>query len=296
MSSPEWRPVTPHAPCPACSRPDWCAWTQAGWLKCERAMNVPMGMKLVRPIGNGALFRPLAIVEALGRRPRRVRTMRTNREAGVPRPSGPDFDSLALDYIGRVDEAALARLAGDLGISRDSLQRLRIGWTGQAWAFPMTDVGGRVRGIRLRLTNGRKLAIRGGREGLFIPVHLPQSSRLLISEGPTDTAALLDLGFAAIGRPSCSGGSRLAIDFVRSGKPSSVVIVADADPPGQRGAAALASMVALQCSDVRVITPPQPFKDARAWVQSGASQHDVDALIGQATPHRLAVVVRRVGR
>jgi hypothetical protein len=79
----------------------------------------------------------------------------------------------------------------------------------------MMDVAGRVQGIRLRFSNGRKLAVRGGREGLFVPSGLAATNQLLICEGPTDTAALLDLGFAAVGRPSCAGGTRLLVELLR---------------------------------------------------------------------------------
>jgi 5S rRNA maturation endonuclease (ribonuclease M5) len=59
---------------------------------------------------------------------------------------------------------------------------------------------------------------------------------VLICEGPSDTAALLDLGFSAVGRPSCNGGRKLLVELVQQRKPSSIVIVSDNDSPGQRGA------------------------------------------------------------
>ena len=58
----------------------------------------------------------------------------------------------------------------------------------------MTDVDGNVWGIRIRRPDGAKFSIKGGKEGLFIPEEFG-GDRLLIAEGPTDTAALLDLGF-----------------------------------------------------------------------------------------------------
>lgn len=53
-----WREVTTDSPCPACHKPDWCAWTRDGWLKCERSTEPPSAMRLVSRKGGGALFRP----------------------------------------------------------------------------------------------------------------------------------------------------------------------------------------------------------------------------------------------
>ena len=79
----------------------------------------------------------------------------------------------------------------------------------------MRNGAGEVVGVRLRKSDGKKLSIKGSKEGLFIPTGLKPCDRLLIGEGPTDTAALLDLGFEAVGRPSCTGGGRLLPELVR---------------------------------------------------------------------------------
>ena len=93
----------------------------------------------------------------------------------------------------------------------------------------MTDTGGRVLGIRLRLENGRKFAISGGREGLFIPTGLPDVlTTLFITEGATDCAALLDMGVDAVARSSCTGGTKLLVELVSRRRPGRLVIVADA--------------------------------------------------------------------
>jgi phage/plasmid primase-like uncharacterized protein len=145
---------------------------------------------------------------------------------------------------------------------------------------------GDICGIRLRGADGRKWAVKGSRQGLFIPECLNNcADRLLICEGPTDTAALLDLGFDAVGRPSCNGGNRCVLGLVLSdGRlvPREVVIVADSDEPGQRGAWKLATTLVAYVSRVRIIEPPGGIKDARQWVQSGATRYDVEAAIDEA--------------
>jgi excisionase family DNA binding protein len=162
--------------------------------------------------------------------------------------------------------------------------------------YPVSNDGGHVLGIRLRLADGRKLSVRGGREGLFLPSNLAEAGLLLICEGPTDTAAMLDLGFAAVGRPSCAGGVRLLVDLVRQRPTAEAVIVADADAHGhgQRGAENLAAMLVAYSASVRVIKPAAA-KDAREWLRCGATRTDVLAAIGAAAVRRLPIQTRKVG-
>ncbi len=210
-----------------------------------------------------------------------------------------DFSKLAADYQQTVKPEALDRLAHSLGLSAESLTRLGIGWSGKhrAWAFPMQNAGGNVLGIRLRLPGGEKLSVKGGREGLFIPKDIGNYVPLLICEGPTDTAALLDLNFLAIGRPSCSGGTKLIVYFIQKVKPPNVVIVADADTPGQRGAENLAAVLVSYCKAVRIISPPTGVKDARQWKQYGATTAEVRAAITAAPVRKLRIsICTRKGR
>jgi hypothetical protein len=207
---------------------------------------------------------------------------------------------LAETFRVSVRPARLAWLAGELGVSAEALARLGIGWSERsgAWAFPMADAGRRVLGIRLRTELGRKFAVRGGREGLFIPDGLGSAGPLLIAEGPTDTAALLDLGFVAFGRPSCRGGRDLLLDLVRRWRPAEVVIVADNDAghQGRDGAVDLAGRLATHHRCVRVIAPPPGVKDSRAWVRSGVGREDVLREIRETPPMRVAIRTTQVGR
>lgn len=114
-----------------------------------------------------------------------------------------------------------------------------------------------------------------------------------MTEGPTDCAALLDLGFSAVGRPSCTGGVRHLVDLARALRPSEVAIIADGDAPGQRGAASLAAVLVAYCPAVRVATPPAGIKDARQWKQRGATAAGVAAVIDAAPVRRLAVTISR---
>ena len=205
-----------------------------------------------------------------------------------------DFAKLAAECAVAMRPEALARLAAALGVSLESLVRLGIGWSAKhrAWTFPMRDADGAVLGIRLRLPGGKKIAVKGGHDGLFIPEGIDARGLVLVCEGPTDTAALLDLGFNAVGRPSCRGGVKLLVDLVQKHRPSGVVIVSDGDAPGQRGGESLAALLVAYSAAVRIIAPPSGVKDAREWKRCGATAADVQAAIDAAPMRKLAVSTR----
>ena len=108
----------------------------------------------------------------------------------------------------------------------------------------------------------------------------------------------MDLGFDAVGRSCCTGGVRALTELASARRPSEVVVVSDVDGHhrGQRGAEALANVLAAYCPAVRVVFPPAPFKDARQWVvDGGATGADVAAAIDAAQARRLGVRVRTAG-
>lgn len=278
--------VSRARPCPVCSKADWCLVSR----------DDPPSKAVCSRVESGRRWKDAGYFHRLrdsdGWRQRRVRTVRT---ITIPAAEGSGaLLALARRYHDAVTPEQADGLSRSLGVSAAALARLRLGWTGRSWSFPMRDAGGHVRGIRLRFPDGTKLSVRGGREGLFIPIALTDNDPLLICEGPTDCAALLDLGFDAVGRPSCTGGTGLIVALVRARKPASVVVVADADAPGQRGAAALASVLAAHCRDVRVITPVAA-KDAREWARRGGTRRDVLDAIGAVEPVRPALRVRAKG-
>lgn len=262
----EWIRVSKECPCPICRKEDWCGVSADGEAVCCMRVEAP------KRAGNGGYIHRLGGSVATAP-PKRTRKPRTEPK--------PDFDQLASEYQASVNADALAKHAGELAVSVESLSRLGIGWDGEAWTYPMRDATGRVVGIRRRFDDGRKLSVRGGHEGLFVPSGLSATGTLYVAEGPTDTAALLTLGLNAIGRPNCRGAVELTREHCKG---KVVVVVADADGPGREGADALAEVLVLSCESVRIITPPNGVKDARAWLQSGATKLDVEELASKAEP------------
>jgi hypothetical protein len=129
--------------------------------------------------------------------------------------------------------------------------------------WPMADELARTIGIRLRdEASGTKRAVKGSRNGLFIPRMIEQEL-VLVTEGESDTAAALTLGCFAIGRPGCSGGTELLVRWLRRRAERDIAIVCDADAPGMRGAAELAVTISGLARTVRIVVGPRCWKDLR---------------------------------
>lgn len=282
-----WRRVTRAEHCPICRRSDWCLVIGA-----EGNPTAAICARIESSNRRGEAGWLHRLRDDDFWQPRR-RIFRIGTQSSVR----PNMTNLAKQYEQAITPEALRKLANSLWLSVDSLSRLCVGWSAEhsAFTFPMMDACRNVRGIRLRLPNGRKLSVLGGKDGLFISTGAVNAGPLLICEGPTDTAALLDLGFSAIGRPSCSGGVRLLVELARVQRQLEVVIMSDLDSHGrgQRGADDLAAALSAYTNSVRVIAPPAGIKDAREWKQRGATPDDLSALIDSAVVRRLSIRVRK---
>ena len=80
----------------------------------------------------------------------------------------PDFTELHEVYRDNALPGMVDVLAGQLGVSRESLCRLGIGWiiTESCWTFPERDADGRIIGIVRRFLGGKKLCMKGSKRGL----------------------------------------------------------------------------------------------------------------------------------
>ena len=201
-----------------CGKPDWCLFAGARAIRPTAA--ICARIESPKRCGEGGWLHVLRDDGPTWAPWRRIEFSVAVRMMSEPSDGKPDFAKLAADFRAAVRPEALDRLAVALGVSVESLRRLGVGWSAKnrAWAFPMSNAAGDVLGIRLRLPGGKKLSVKGGQgRAVFIS---PRASTgrhglLLIAEGPTDTAALLDLGFSAVGRPSCTGGVKLLVELVR---------------------------------------------------------------------------------
>lgn len=188
----------------------------------------------------------------------------------------------------------IAKAAAMLNVSCESLVKLQVGWSAEhrAMSFPMRDATGGVIGIRLRCPQtARKWAVPGSNAGLFFEDNLfcdGRSARTYVTEGPTDTAALLSLGLNVIGVPSAGGSAALLVKVVRRLSPTDVVVVADGDDAGKAGAIRLADTLS-SLVPTRILTPPSGLKDARAWVIAGADRETLTQAANDTPVHRFAM-------
>lgn len=246
-----WIRVDRLNPCVICRKPDWCTRSAEGDVVC--CMRIPSQTRMQN---GGYLYR-------IGEK--RSYPMPPRREE---QPKPRNLDALAAFHRQCVRQPQLAEFAASIGVTAHSLERLSVGFDGEAWTFPMVDCDGNTIGIRRRFADGTKLSVRGGREGLFVPTDGGDlASLVVVCEGPTDTAAILDADFYAIGRPSCLGGTDLIRRFVGR---RDVVIIADVDEAGRGGAHRLADDLAMIGRTVKVIEPLKG-KDARQWRPSRAT-------------------------
>lgn len=217
---------------------------------------------------------------------------RAAKEAEQPGRNPAELAALSKEYEEALPLDALNMLARTLGVSGASLMLLGAGWAKKAFSFPMRRPDMTIVGIRLRTNEGKKYAVRGSRNRLFIPVaRVGIEGPLVVCEGPTDTAAMMGLGYDAVGRPSCRGCHEDILQLAnptkgKAAKPRDVVILADDDGPGLSGAESLADyLIDHRVKSVKIVTP-QGRKDAREWVNDGADRAAVDRAIANAWFHQ----------
>jgi DNA primase len=155
----------------------------------------------------------------------------------------------------------------------------------------MRDGVGNIIGLRTRDSNtGSKKSVHGSAAGLFYDhdrfASIESGARVWIAEGASDTAALLTLGLNAVGIPSANSGGDKLLELGRRILPSEIVIVADGDGAGVESARLLRSELVI-VAGVRIIQPPNGIKDAREWINRGASRVDLENEAGAAEIFKL---------
>lgn len=252
-----------------------------------------------------------AVITALGlsvqrsyQRPRPVQAIRRAIEPQSEKQI--DMDALWRAWFKRTDRKTLDSLGIELGVDTDclwsigcawadrgwQLDETKRHWSSPCWAFPMRTPGGKVVGIRLRANNGGKWSVKGGNNALFIPGEYSfySTGEIYVVEGPTDLAAAMTIGLRAIGRPSCSAGDEMIVEYVKRNNINRVVIVSDNDQPdrngiipGLRGAEKLqAALPVLSCLWI------PPTKDLREFVNLGGRYNMMQSVLKDLVWHNPA--------
>lgn len=274
-----WIRVRKGSPCKICQRDSWCMEHEDGTVAiCARISD---GGKIIGDKGAGWLHKLTAD-------PNRPKYKAPPKKMKVERI--PDWFQLVRQCQQNLPD--LSGLSQELGLSSESLARLNVGYFRKCFTFPMRDGNNSFIGIRMRAKTG-KFSIPGSKNALFWPlgVFAESDNLLFICEGPSDTAAALDLGFDAIGRASCNTGLSYIKQMIGP-YDRQVVIMGDKDEaktkpdgtvyyPGQEGAVKLANDMKEFVQHVRVIKPPNA-NDFRAWLQVGATDQMVMCLVNNA--------------
>lgn len=239
--------VDPSFPCPICQKDTWCLISLDGTSAiCPRIESDTM-------LGSAGYLHRLDAPAAAPRR----------RAARKPRLT--------------VEECRALQAEWEESYSYHECQ-LGVGFDGEATTYPMRDTEGNIIGFRRRFPDGRKRSVAGSREGLFYPMPLPEAATVLVCEGPTDTLAAMSLGFVAIGRPNCSPYCEQVEAVLDRMDADTVVIVADNDEPGRKGAASLGAYLVKRFPLVHCIVPTQ-WKDLAEYVQQGNGAGNIMALV-----------------
>lgn len=91
---------------------------------------------------------------------------------------------------------------------------------------------------------------------------------VIVTEGMTDAAAAMDMGFVAVGRPSNLAGMETLKTLLRGRK---VIVVGENDrkpdgtEPGREGMIAAFQVLRSVCKDLKMVMPPEHTKDLRQW-------------------------------
>ena len=280
--------VSKESPCPICGKADWCGVAEKGKFA------ICMRVQSKKPSKNGGWIHALDLDDAKKYKYRNTKPKK--------RPKVRDMFLAHQGFDKRCSDTLVTMLANDLGVTEESLKRLSIGYDGQNYTFPMRDAHDKIIGIKKRASNGSKFCENGSQLGIYWPIGIDSKagSTLYITEGESDTAAILSMDLQAIGRPSCRGGVEIIKEFL-SGSWRDVIIVGDKEKPmkkckscsmprkwafdecprcgaseytrlrpGIDGAESLAEAIDGSTRSLRVIHPPGN-KDIRQWYKGGAT-------------------------
>ena len=143
------------------------------------------------------------------------------------KPTSPYWAGVVQIWVD-VGREKLSELAAGLGVSVDSLRRLRVGFsrTDDAWTFPERNAAGELIGVSRRFQTGEKKRAHGASSGLtFADDWCAGDGPILLVEGGSDVAACLTMGLNAIGRPSNTGGVAMLGELLATISPERQVIV-----------------------------------------------------------------------
>jgi hypothetical protein len=136
-----------------------------------------------------------------------------------------------------------AELSKQLGVSVAAIEKFGVRWVYDHWLIPMYNSKGQICGIQFRFKNGDKKAQKHSKQGIFKPtIKFDTNKPLYITEGFSDTAVMVEMGFQAIGKFNAL--HKLNKETTRQiNKFSKVFIISDTDECGLKGSMELQKKV-----------------------------------------------------
>lgn len=172
-----------------------------------------------------------------------------------------------------VDKLRNSSMVLDIGIKQQTLADFCIGWTGDAFSFPMRDETTLPVGMQVRFRDGKKMTVKGSQVGLFIPNEMRIEDILVICEGLSDTAVFHELGIAAIGRYNCNSCGEMILNYLKwLPQVPNIVLVGDNDPAGMDGVKGLKELL-LHNEIESLVVAPSKYNDVReAYTKGGLTK------------------------
>ena len=291
--------VTKTTPCPACESPDWCAWSPDGKrLRCMRYGKLPNGMHEIREDDEGAMI--IGFESDLEEMRKAKRKFVPVDQIKIPVLDGNKWQKKFAAQLDSATDPAqrLVAFAGSLGLKPETVKRLRPGlaleedlkalgvwgkWTKSKapkwmWVTPEYGADKKICGWIFRASDGRKGGskkdVSGATRGICVPQGFKEiEGPLYIVEGASDVGAMIEMGFAAFGRLSNTGGSSILKDLVPEDRRKDVVVVGENDKkpdgkfPGLDGMVRIKKYLGTAWSiDVPGVMPPKGTEDCRTWL------------------------------
>lgn len=245
--------VSRQMPCPVCQRDKYCLVSDDGlWAICTK-VNSKKEYKTyhgwLHPLGQVQYLSPKKIVKSI----------EYSRDIEYIR----NFYKKTIFRYG-----AVIPLAEALNVSAQVLMDMGVGMDGCHWCFPMFDGNKKLIGIKRRNGASQKWCEKGSRLGVYLHQSFDASFSSYITEGESDTAAMLTKGYNTVGRASESSCKEILKKLLINCP--EVNIVPDNDPHGSgwRYARQLAEYLKQPGRKVNIYFH-RGHKDIREWINSG---------------------------
>lgn len=264
--------------CPICDHPDGCLYAKDGSATiCSRVQEGS-----IKTVGEGPFSGGYLHIIKSDFKPKPVKKKR---------PVSINWGILNQCYRRSFNFSGNVKIVLDLidtfQVACSTLNSIEPGWDSQAYTFPVRNSDDEIIGIQRRFPDGKKSMTKGSQVGIIIPrLNWSNLNILFICEGASDTATAINMGLRAISRLNYCTGKDHIIKFCIKKRPQKVVIVADNDVDGIRGAKTLGLNISqgykvftVTCPKIIIVIPPTDIKDLREWKEKGLTLDELMKIV-----------------